>query len=60
MSKDLLPADHLVLVVLPCKDLQRWLNNATTQPQHKVQGRLCKQASQSYSVAAKLTDSKPE
>ena len=45
-SEHSLPADHLVLVVLPCKDQQRRLNDATTQPQHEVQGRLCKQTSQ--------------
>ena len=58
MSNDSLPADHLVLVVLPGKDLQRRLNDAATQPQYKVQGGLCKQTSHSHLLATPLTDSK--
>ena len=35
-----LSADHLVLVVLAGKDLQRWLNDASTQPHDEVQSRI--------------------
>eukprot|EP00195_Chlamydomonas_chlamydogama_P012067 CAMPEP_0202894468 /NCGR_PEP_ID=MMETSP1392-20130828/3875_1 /ASSEMBLY_ACC=CAM_ASM_000868 /TAXON_ID=225041 /ORGANISM="Chlamydomonas chlamydogama, Strain SAG 11-48b" /LENGTH=112 /DNA_ID=CAMNT_0049579189 /DNA_START=152 /DNA_END=487 /DNA_ORIENTATION=- len=35
-----LAADHLILVVLPGQDLQRWLNDATAQTQHQVEGGL--------------------
>ena len=35
-----LAADHLVLVELPGQDLQRGLNDATTKPEHQVQGGL--------------------
>ena len=33
-----LSADHLVLIELPCQNLKGRLNDATSQPQHQVQG----------------------
>ena len=40
-EEHVLSADHLVLVVLAGKDLQRGLNDASTQPHDKVQGGIC-------------------
>ena len=37
-----LAADHLVAVVFLSQDLERWLNHTTTQPQHQVEGGLCR------------------
>lgn len=37
----LLAADHLVLVELAGQDLEGGLDDATPQPQHQVEGRLC-------------------
>lgn len=33
----LLAADRLILVIFPGQCHQRWLNNATTKPQNKMQ-----------------------
>ena len=37
----LLSANHLVLVELPGKNLQRWLNDASPESQHQMECRLC-------------------
>lgn len=36
-----LSANHLVLVELPGKNLQRWLNDASPESQHQMKCRLC-------------------
>ena len=41
MSGYSLAANHLVLVELPGQQRQRWLNDATPQPQHQVKRGLC-------------------
>jgi hypothetical protein len=40
MGGNLLSADHLVLVVLASKRLQRRLDDTTTKPEHEVEGGL--------------------
>lgn len=40
--RNILAADHLVLVVLPGQRHKRWLNNSTTKPQNQMQCRLYK------------------
>ena len=47
---DSLPADHLVLVVLPRQDLQGRLNDATTKAHHQVEGGICNKSTLSYAM----------